>query len=46
MADDRAALLEKDMPTVSPARLEELVTIFRETTKLEIAFWDMGWTGR
>ncbi|KAL1976837.1 hypothetical protein VTN31DRAFT_3119 [Thermomyces dupontii] len=41
-----SALLEKDMPTVSPARLEELVTIFRETTKLEIAFWDMGWTGR
>ncbi len=27
---------------VSPARLEQLVRIFRDATRLEIDFWDMG----
>lgn len=30
------------MQKVSPSRLEELVTIFKRATELEIGFWDMG----
>ena len=31
---------------VTPAREAELATIFREATRLEADFWEMGWTLR
>ncbi|OKL57262.1 hypothetical protein UA08_07604 [Talaromyces atroroseus] len=37
-----STLLEEHMHKVSPSRLEELVTIFKRATELEIGFWDMG----
>lgn len=35
-------LLETHLSDVSPKRLYELIDIFVEATKLEIAFWDMA----
>ena len=31
---------------VTPARQAELIAIFKEATRLETAFWDMGWRAR
>ena len=28
---------------VTPARKAELVTVFKEATRLETDFWEMGW---
>ncbi|RYP49188.1 hypothetical protein DL768_005066 [Monosporascus sp. mg162] len=36
-----SALLERHAPLLSPSRIEELVEIFIQTTKLEIGFWEM-----
>tara|TARA_R110000824_G_scaffold14219_2_gene60711 strand:+ start:3705 stop:4373 length:669 start_codon:yes stop_codon:yes gene_type:complete len=34
--------LDERLADVSPARLEQLTRIFRDATRLEIDFWDMG----
>ena len=36
------ALLEEHAVKLSPERVEEIVEIFREGTKLEGLFWEMG----
>ena len=39
----RAHLDRLAMRYVTPAREAELVAVFREATRLETDFWDMGW---
>lgn len=34
--------LDARLVDVSPARFEQLTQIFRDATRLEIDFWDMG----
>ncbi|MDX1599617.1 MAG: TenA family protein, partial [Marinobacter sp.] len=34
--------LDERLADVSPARFEQLTRIFRDATRLEIDFWDMG----
>lgn len=36
------AWLNRELADVSPRRFEQLVRIFRDATRLEIDFWDMG----
>jgi thiaminase len=36
------ALLEENAIKLSPERIEEIVEIFREGTRLEALFWGMG----
>lgn len=38
--------LNRELAEVSPRRFEQLVRIFRDATRLEIDFWDMGLTQR
>ncbi|PFH63272.1 hypothetical protein XA68_14924 [Ophiocordyceps unilateralis] len=40
-ADRYAALLEDEMPSQPPSRIEELVVIFIQAIKMELGFWDM-----
>ena len=35
-------LLEENAVNLSSARIEEIVEIFREGTRLEVLFWEMG----
>lgn len=35
-------LLEENAVKLSPDRIEEIVEIFREGTRLEALFWEMG----
>jgi thiaminase/transcriptional activator TenA len=42
-AASRAHLDRLAMRYVTPAREAELVAVFREATRLETDFWDMGW---
>ncbi|SHE38524.1 thiaminase (transcriptional activator TenA) [Modicisalibacter ilicicola DSM 19980] len=39
---DEVAWLDARLATVTEARFEELATIFRDATRLEIDFWQMG----
>ena len=39
----RAHLDRLAAPYATPAREAELVAIFKEATRLETAFWEMGW---
>src|SRR5690554_3914449 len=36
------AWLNRELAEISPRRFEQLVRIFRDATRLEIDFWDMG----
>ena len=42
-AKARAHLERLAVSYVTPAREAELITIFKEATRLEIDFWEMGW---
>src|SRR5918995_2379901 len=42
-AKARAHLDRPSHRYVTPARQAELIAIFKEATRLETAFWDMGW---
>ena len=42
-AGARAHLDRLAMRYVTPAREAELIAVFREATRLEVDFWDMGW---
>jgi hypothetical protein len=39
----RCKIVFKGTDIVTPAREAELIAIFKEATRLETDFWDMGW---
>ncbi|MGI9261838.1 MAG: thiaminase II, partial [Woeseiaceae bacterium] len=45
-ADATASLDALATRYLTPARQQELTTIFREATRLEADFWEMGWKVR